>query len=177
MDRLIFAALALLAAGLARGQSVDYSIFKLENDTRTLLTKDVRYYSLSDIESMDLGKIEGMPASNRSLQLLDGFRVGITVTGQKERTGLGISVKNDQNPEGFSWEWFEPAEGDLFTKLQGTGYLRVRFESDGEISRVASIEFLDDIELRYQENIRVSQPGDRTHIMVVAKGSVLQVAP
>jgi hypothetical protein len=42
---------------------------------------------------------------------------------------------------------------------------------------VASIEFLDDIELRYQENIRVSQPGDRTHIMVVAKGSVLQVAP
>ena len=175
MRPLIVLVMGLLAANSARAETLGYAIYALDDDARTLIATDTRLYSPSDIDSQIQRHPDGTVSSRTSLSLADHFRVGIHLVAQKETDGFGLWIRNDLAPDGFSWEWFEHDVGDTFAKLQGTGRLRVSFTKDGELVHVDSIEFLDDIELRFKKDIRAGKSRELTHIVVVSKGSVLKI--
>jgi hypothetical protein len=175
MRPLIVLVLALLAAISARAETLGYAIYALDNGARTLLATDTRLYSPSDVDSEIHRHPDGTVSSRSSLSLADHFRVGIHLVAQTDKDGFGLWIRNDLAPDGFSWEWFEPGAGDTFVKLQGKGRLRVAFTKDGELVHVSSVEFLDDIELRFKEDIRAGKSRELTHIVVISKGSVLKL--
>jgi hypothetical protein len=175
MRPLIVLVMGLLAADSARAETLGYAIYALDNGARTLLATDTRLYSPSDIDSQIQRHPDGTVSSRSSLSLADHFRVGIHLVAQKESDGFGLWIRNDLAPDGFSWEWFEHETGDTFVKLQGKGRLRVAFSKDGELVHVKSVEFLDDIELRFTKDIRAGKSRELTHIVVISQGSVLNI--
>src|SRR5690242_17338782 len=61
---------------------------------------------------------------SRSLKLDDDFQIELQVERQKPAlTGFGLAIDRI-GAAGFSWEWFDRAEGAVFRKLQGPGRLR-----------------------------------------------------
>jgi hypothetical protein len=108
--------------------------------------------------------------------LSDGFRIGIQVLRQHRVDGFGLWIRNDQHPDGFSWEWFHLEDGDTFKRLQGTERVRVTHDGVARLVEIRSIEFLTDVTLRFKEDPTVV-PGTSTHEIVVSKGSVLRFGP
>lgn len=173
---LAVATLALLAAPQVNADSISYSIYSLAGAKRTLLVTGSLEYGPYDLEVRPIGKRRVPTRWESAVTLEEGYHVGILAKPGKETQGLGLWVRNDGNITGFSWEWFRPEKGDVFAKLQGTGRLRVHYTEEAGAVRMSSVEFLDDIELRFQQDICRSQPGEHTHVVAVAKGSVLSVA-
>jgi hypothetical protein len=81
-----------------------------------------------------------------------------------------------EDKDGFSWEWFEQTEGSTFTKLQGSGRVSVQMNKVGKSEELASVEFLEDVTLRYLDDMS-KPPGTVTHEVLVKKGSILAFAP
>ena len=86
-------------------------------------------------------------------------------------------VNERDNPNGFSWEWFDRDQADIFTKLQGSGRLKVSVARSGGMVELAAVEFLDDIVLRYLADICTGKPGEHTHEIIIKKGSVFRLPP
>jgi hypothetical protein len=100
-----------------------------------------------------------------------GFVLGTHVEPLDVLEGFGLFVLR-RGERGFSWEWFDRGAGEVFDKLQGVGHLRVTTTQVGPKVELQSIEFLDDITLRYSDHIG---SGDDTHVVTVRKGSRLWV--
>ena len=64
--------------------------------------------------------------------------------------------------------------GDVYRKLQGEGSVRVTQAQYPDGVEIQSVEFLTDITLRFQEDMKAG-PGKKTHVVVVSKGSILRV--
>ena len=71
------------------------------------------------------------------------------------------------------WEWFERESGDIFRKLQGSGRVKVRFASVGDMQQIAEIHFLDDVTMRLDRFWLIPFTGRASDHVVVRKGSVL----
>lgn len=89
--------------------------------------------------------------------------------------GFGIVVYKRGDKNGFSWEWFDREEDGKFVKHQGSGRVFVTMKKDSGIEEVQSVEFLDDITLRYLDDMS-KPPGTHTHEIIIRKGSVLKVS-
>lgn len=123
-----------------------------------------------------MGKPSWTPHFIKSLKLKDGFRISVLVVQRDPEIGFGLSIKNNYHPDGFSWEWFELEEGDVYKKLQPEGYLRVTQARSSDGVELQSVEFLSDITLRFQEDVKVGS-GNKTHEIVVSPGSDFRFAP
>jgi hypothetical protein len=100
-----------------------------------------------------------------------GLSISSDVYREKELTGFGLVLVRDDS-SGFSWEWFDRDQGDVFRKLRGGGKVRVTVVNSEQFQELVAVEFLDDITLRCTDD----QTGT-THEVRVRKGSVFRVAP
>ena len=91
-------------------------------------------------------------------------------------SGFGMTIKNSYHPEGFSWEWFFLEDGDVYKKRQGEGRVRVTQAQNAEGKVLQSVEFLTDVTMRFQEDMKM-EPRTVTHEVVVSQGSVFRFAP
>jgi len=168
----------LLPAFPAASESLEFSIYRLVGEDQELIASGKRDYSASDVNVREWGSNEGHPSWKKTLDLKDGFNLGIVVIrGNDLTSGFGIWIANDHHPEGFSWEWFEPEYGDVFKKLQGEGYVRATLGQCPDGVEIQSVEFLTDITLRFKDDVSMDPPEHKTHKVVVSQGSVFSFAP
>jgi len=110
------------------------------------------------------------------LQLDDTFTLSAAIHRNPTLTGFGLLLGMNSNPMGFSWEWFDLDKGAVFRKRQGSGHVSVTLKKGPGYEELMSVEFLDDILLRYQEDMS-KPPGSHSHEVIVRKGSVFRFAP
>jgi len=173
---LAFAAIASLANGAGRADTLVYSIYLGKGDSRTLLSTGSRDYTVADLDVRPVWKPPVVTFWDSSIELEGGFRVGVFASPEQEPIGFGLWVRNDANPHEFSWNWFGHDAGLIYSKIKGGSRLRVQFTEEGGVSRIGAIEFLDDVELAYQENMCLAPAGAYSHVVLVTRGSVLTVA-
>ena len=186
----LLAVLALWLVGtLAFAETLSYEAFTLEADgSRKLITKGTRHYTPEkDIQVVERNK-RGSIFWLKTLPLFGPFSLGVHINRDESvLDGFGLVVKERDNPNGFSWEWFvRESKGifswfyrgnkGIFLKWQGSGRVKVVTTKGVGYEEVMSVEFLDDITLRYVNDMS-RPPDEHSHEIIVAKGSVFCVAP
>lgn len=158
-------------------ESLSFAIYRITDGERSLITEGTREYTSNDIEVVLWGReTDGYQQHRKTLELAEGFGIGIVMIRQHNGDGFGLWIYKDVHPAGFSWEWFDRSECDVFKKLQGTGEVRVTYAQIAKGVEIRSVEFLTDITMRFTEDL--SLPVDvRTHEVVIYQGSVFRVAP
>lgn len=152
--------------------TLTYDAFRIGQDGRHPIGHGVRTYS----PACDIRVESGAGGSRtKSLTLDGGLAVSASVYREPRLTGFGLTVEMADTPTGFSWDWFDLVEGNVFEKRQGTGRIAVDVSRAGGLEELRAIEFLDDITLRFLDDTR-KPPGTHTHEIVVRKGSVLELA-
>jgi hypothetical protein len=109
-----------------------------------------------------------------SVPLGGDFVLSIAVSKQFHVHGFGLFVGRRGNAHGFSFEWFDRADARIFLKRQGHSRVAVTFRRSFGFEELDSVEFLDDVALRYLDDI-TKPPGTHTHEIVVGKDSVFKL--
>ncbi len=155
---------------------LSYEIYELASGgRRRLLSSGTRAYSSRDeIAISEMGRGD---SGHWSKRLLLDASYGIDADTYREASvaGFGLVVSDRSKPLGFSWNWFDRQQGDLFVKRQGHGSLRVAVRTVGTLTEISEIEFLDDVDLRFTDNVFVHLPGTSTNVIRVLKGSILRL--
>lgn len=167
-------AMALLYGTSAFGSRLDYEIYLLDAEgTRTLLAKGVKDYQLGDVQvrSDPHGQY-----SQKWVVVWEDYSVGVSVHPADGLTGFGLWIERPTNS--FSWDWFDLEDGDVFTKRQGEGRVRIQTKEAGGVEEIIAVEFLSDVTLRGQFShvAFMPLPEKDTHHIVIKQGSVLRVA-
>jgi len=63
-----------------------------------------------------------------------------------------------------------------FTKRRGAGRLKVSLRAIDGLVELESVEFLDDVALTYQDRTVTTKVGERTHELLIKKGSIFRMA-
>src|SRR5262245_27108848 len=156
MRLLPVAALALLVSWQASAEPLNYAIYSLKGDKPELLAEDRLEYLVSDIDVVKRGQHLGHETWHKSLKLKEGFSIGALVVRVDKPEGFGLWIRQADHPRGFSWEAFQPYDGNVYKKLQGPGYVRVQFARSGDGIELQSIEFLADVKLRFMDDIKMT---------------------
>jgi hypothetical protein len=157
---------------------VSYEIYGLGPDgARHAIAQGKREYSVdNDIRVEQRTDGTGLVFWVKSLDLFDGFGIGAYVSHEGPLDGFGLFVTHRDWPDGFSWEWFNRHRENEYDKLQGPGRVRVDLRVVRNAEELLAVEFLTDITLRFMDDIRRRQTGERTHLIIVGAGSVFRVA-
>jgi len=168
----------LLATG-ALAETISYKIFSLQPDgTRKLIQKGSRQYApAKDIQVTERKDGGGNVFWSKALPLFDAFIIQAHIVRKHPPlNGFGLAFIEQNNPKGFSWEWFDQKEGTHFYKRQGSGRIKISTIKTPGYEELVAVEFLDDVTLRYLNDISRG-PGTITHEIVIGKGSVFRVMP
>jgi hypothetical protein len=111
-----------------------------------------------------------------SIPLSSDFVMSVGVCQQVQVDGFGLFISRRGNAHGFSWEWFDRAGRTIFEKRQGCSRVAVTVGRSGGNEELESMEFVDDVALRYLDHI-AKPPGTHTHEVIVRKGSVFRLTP
>lgn len=109
-------------------------------------------------------------AWEKTLQLDYGLSISASVYPKEKLIGFGLVISKDDS--GFSWEWFNRDEGNVFRKLLGGGKVKVSVLDGNGSQELVAVEFLDDIVLTCED-----KGSGITYEVHVKKGSVLRVKP
>lgn len=172
-------AMLLLVPNVAHAETIVFEAYELQaGGGRKLLQRGARgYFPGVDVTVTQRGPSGTGGHWSKSLLLFGEYEIGADVYREPELDGFGLVIRKRDNPNGFSWEWFNREADDVFTKLQGSGRLRVAVaKSDGGVE-LTGVEFLDDVVLRYKVDIRSEDPGAHTHEIVIKKGSIFRFPP
>ena len=170
--------LVLGFVNVAAAETVTWEAMALVGPGRQVVARGVKTYSPQKdiiVREQDSGR-DGSVAWSKALLLDDTFAVAASVHREEKVDGFGLVVYRRGDENGFSWEWFEREDGGVFRKLQGEGRLSVTTRTGPGCEELESVEFLDDITLRYLDDMS-KPPGTHTHEVVIRKGSVLRVLP
>ena len=174
----VFIGVVALAA-TACVENVAYRVFVLDEYLSPHLVSEgeVEYWPAVDVLVAEGTGEDGVPFWSKGIAFVDDWLLVAHVTKDTELTSFGLGIRNTGNPRGFSWEWFDKIEGDLFRKRQGAGEVRAFVERGPDYQELIGVEFLDDVTLRYLDDISNHDPGDHTHEILIREGSVLRLAP
>lgn len=120
-------------------------------------------------------ELSGSDEWSKTLVLDDTFALTAVVTRDQRLEGFGFAIERRGDPNGFSWEWFDRATASVFQRRQGTGRVSVTFAKGPDYEELQSVEFLDDIPLRYLDDMK-KPPGTHTIGVIIRKGGVLRLA-
>ena len=109
-----------------------------------------------------------------SVPLSNDFVMSVAVSKQRQVEGFGLFISRRGNAHGFSWEWFDRFGESLFHKRQGNSRVKVTIQKSFGYQELESVEFLDDVALRYLDDI-TQPPGMHTHEVVIRAGSVFKL--
>jgi len=180
MRPLVIAAGLLVLCTGARAETLGYEVYQLQpKGGHTLLAKGVREYSPeSDIQVIDASTKDHPAHWFKRLPLFGAFELEADVYREPALHGFGLLINERDNPNGFSWNWFDREQGDVFVKRRGPGRVRVKVQQGQGYVELVAVEFLDDIVLRYTSDMCECEhePGEHTHEFTIMKGSVLRVS-
>ncbi len=166
-----------MSCTFAGAESVTWETKSIGQGGPTPIANGVKTYSpAKDIIVRDGPTKDGAPSWVKSLVLDENFAIGASVHREQPLTGFGLMVFRRGGRDGFSWEWFDKANGSTFAKLQGNGRVAVKVKKQGEAEEITSVEFLEDVTLRYLDDMS-KPPGTVNHEVLIRKGSVLALAP
>jgi hypothetical protein len=111
-----------------------------------------------------------------SVPLSSDFVMSVVVSQQVQVNGFGLFISRRGNAHGFSWEWFDRDGHSLFRKRQGNSRVAVTVQKSFGYEELESVEFLDDVALRYLDDI-TQPPGTHTHEVIIREGSVFKLRP
>jgi hypothetical protein len=109
-----------------------------------------------------------------SIPLGGDFVMSVAVCKQLHVDGFGLFIGRRGNAHGFSWEWFDRVDAKIFLKRQGNSRVEVTLRRSFGWEELAGVEFLDDVALRYLDDI-TKPPGRHTHEVIVRKDSVFKL--
>ena len=175
---LIFVVLA------AHPETITFEIYALpKGEPPQLLAKGIKTYTSSDIKSTEY-PLAGAQYWAKTLQLNEEFYIGGSIYREPKLGGFGLWVKRRPGPfefwstGGFSWEWFDyRQQNDVYRKLQGTGRVKVTMLRGSGYEEIGSVEFLDDVTMRLNDQPWFTFSLEKTHHVIIRKGSVLRFAP
>lgn len=176
--KLLIITLLLLNTSVLHAAKIAYEIYEINNGSQKLLNEGIKEYNYKDIQVSEYLTITNTGHWKKSLEITDNFYIGGTIYREKEVTGFGLWIGITSEwyefwvNEGFSWEWFTKETDDVFTKLQEKGRLKVTMEDIDNSHEIKTIEFLSDVTMRLN-NSWLPFSTDKTHIMVVKEGSIL----
>ena len=178
------AAVLLFVSSASRGETIVYEIYALPTEKdRTLLAKGVRDYKLTEVESYEHWLFSPHHWT-KQLRIKDDFYIGGSIYRQPKMEGFGLWIKRDTkwyevwSDGGFSWEWFDQRQSDnVYRKLQGPGRVKVTMRTVNGLEEIATVEFLDDITMRLNDQPWFTSSTRKTHHIIIGKGSVLRFAP
>lgn len=107
-----------------------------------------------------------------SLSLGLGFALSVSIC-KAPLEGFGLFISRPADAHGFSWEWFDRDGVVTFQKRQGAGRVTADVARGPGYEELAAVEFVDEIVLRYLDDIR-KPPGTISHEIVIGKGSVFK---
>ena len=164
--RLILTTLILLFGAGLQAEEISYRITQEEvlHLKKKLIAEGARTYMPLEI---GIKKRDGF--SSKSLEIAHGFSLGASIYRDKKDRGFGLWIEKDGG--GFSWEWFDHEQGNIYKKRQEGGKIKVEFRHLDELKEIQSIEFLDDISMRLNALHRVQR--EKTHRILIKKGSKL----
>src|SRR5687767_3209763 len=104
--------------------TLSYEIFRITDpDGRQSVARGDRTYTAAcDVTTRKDGPKDAWSAS---LDLSEGFAIGTTLYRREKLTGFGLVVERPDGGSGFSWNWFDLEQGNVFTKRQGPGRVAV----------------------------------------------------
>jgi hypothetical protein len=171
---------ALLSTLTVHAETFSYELYVLDPIGPRLTKTAAREYSVGD--SVVTRWPRDPKVMDKELPLGNGFTVGLTDHAEPRVTGLGFWLKRVPSPmeasqyPGFSWEWFDLSNSQVFEKRKGEGRILVQTRPVGGRALVERVEFLDDT--TFQMNARrEGAPGTYTHELRIKKGSVLVFLP
>lgn len=172
----IAAGLVVLCAG-AGAETLRFEAYQVQpGGRRTLLAKGTREYSPeTDIQVVDASTQEHPAHWFKRLALFGPFELEADVYREPTLDGFGLVINERENPNGFSWNWFDREQGDVFVKRRGPGRVKVKVQQSQGNVELAVVEFLDHIVLRYTSDMCEHEPGEHTHELIIMKGSILRV--
>src|SRR5437867_11497249 len=166
--RVLIVAVALSLAVKASGETVSWEAVAVAGPGgRQLVGQGVKVYSpAKDIVVREGRGRDGAPSWSKSLLLDDTFALSASVYRERSLNGFGLVIHRKGDDNGFSWERFDREKGDIFQKLQGSGQVSVQVKKGPAYEELESVEFLDDIVLRYLDDM-TKPPGTHTHDVIV----------
>lgn len=164
--------------GTAASHTLTYEAFSVGGQVgRQSIVRGVRtYWPELDIVIQESTDRDDKTSWVKSLILDGDFTLSASVHRLPELTGFGLMVHRPDGGKGFSWEWFGLATGNVFERPQGSGRVLVTVVKGDDYEELQSVEFRDDIALRYLDDMS-KPPGTHTHELVVRRGSILKLAP
>ena len=152
-----------------RPESISFEAFEIDKTGgRKSLGAAVREYKPgTDV----LAEETAHNATSKTLSLGHGLSVSTDVYRKPALTGFGLVLVKDRTAC-FSWEWFDKDSGDVFSKLQGGGKVKVRIVDSGGTQELAAVEFLDDVLLDCRD-----QSNGTVYEARIKKRSVLRLRP
>jgi hypothetical protein len=172
------ALIVAMSCSVAAAESVIWETRSIGPKGRVPISKGVKTYSPTKdiVVQKSPSERDGTPSWVKSLALDDTFGVGASVHREQPLTGFGLMVFRRGGRDDFSWEWFDQVSGSRFERRQGDGRVAVKVKIQGKGEELTSIEFLDDVTLRYLDDMS-KLPGTVTHEVVIKKGSILTLTP
>jgi hypothetical protein len=161
----------------AQAETVSYRLSTSGSLGNKVLAEGTKTYSPdADIEVEASGPKDAAKAWSKRLELAQGFKLEAYVTREATLDGFSLVVTSPASPDDFSWNWFDRESDAVFTKRRGAGRLRVSERTVGELVELEAVEFLDDVALTYRDNRQAKTPDERTHELLIKKGSVFRMA-
>lgn len=180
--KLIIIALLLLNASALHADELAYEIYAINDGSKELLDKGVKEYIYNDIQVTKNFMTTTAGRWEKSLDVTNTFFIGGSIIREEEVTGLGLWIGITSEwyefwiKEGLSWEWFTKDTDGVFVKLQETGKLKVTMKTIDNNEEIKNIEFISDVTMRLN-NSWIPLFTDKTHLMVIKKGSTLNFEP
>lgn len=157
----------------AREESIRWRVVRLlELGGRQVIDAGERTYHPDHDVAVKPVKNSVFDARTVSLPLGQGFALSVSVC-KIPLDGFGLFLSRPADGHGFSWEWFDREGAAVFRKRQGDGRVTVDVTRGPGYEELAAVEFLDEIVLRYLDDIR-KPPGTISHEIVIGKGSVFK---
>ena len=172
-----FALLLVLVGVCAQAAEVSFELYQRIDGQRVLLGKGTKIYESADFSIRREERDGKFYAVRKELALFDGYSIGFSDTQDRNVSGFGLRVGHlpfDSNSQDFSWEWYDRQENGLYCKRQGGSRVKATFAGLPVMQELRTVEFLDDVEFRYIEDLCCKPKDDGpTHILVIRAGSVL----
>lgn len=176
-NSLLAPAIMLCFVSVAGAAELQFELYAREDGQRKLIASGRAEYSAADFAVSREERNERFYGTRKVLEVHDGLGVGILET-YDSAGGFGLSMKKlpiGSNPNEFSWEWYDPDKGSVFSKRQGGTRVQVAFAGLPMTSEVQSVSFLEDAEFEYVADMCCKDSdGGPTHILRILSGSVLE---
>jgi hypothetical protein len=162
-----------MVAPAAVEESIRWRVVRLlELGGRQVMAAGERTYHPSRDVAVKAVRNSAVDARTVWLALGHGFGLSVSIC-KAPLDGFGLFISRPADAHGFSWEWFDRDGVVVFQKRQGHGRVTVDVTPGPGYEELAAVEFLDEIVLRYLDDIR-KPPGTCSHEIVIGKGSVFK---